>query len=374
MAGGGALPSSHPKATGSEHDLALTPGESPSASLGSSSCSSRIASRPTSTSGSSTSRCHPRPASPGCSRSSPSPAPTAPRSCSSSRRSSRGAAPCSSTSSARARSRSRRHRPVPPGLRRHRGRRLLVDVLPVDVGIPVPSLAARRRHGPRGAPLPRPLVPAPLLPRVHARGGLPRHRRQGALLSVLASLLIGWGSAAAVRLVDGHPLGAARAPRWSPRWSRELGIDVRSVAPTVAQSVGCRAVRRRGDDGAPLRVSVYGRDARDAELRVHVRPADRLPRRGHGAVRHAAPAGRARGLRDAARTRRARGGRTEVLAAGCAGPSRDGVVVIRRPDGTPLARPARRRRRRSTGGVAEHLLAAVAALGRAVPLARLDRP
>ena len=90
---------------------------------------------------------------------------------------------------------------------------------------------------------------------------------KGLLLSVLASVLIGWGSAAAVRLVTGTPSGLPGARPRRRAWSRELGRRASARSrPTVVQSWGAARYDAVGADGAGLRVSVYGRDARDAEL------------------------------------------------------------------------------------------------------------
>ena len=308
MAGGGALRSSPRRATGSGHVLARTPGGSRSASSGSSSCSSRTASRHTSTSGS-------------CKFTVPPPTGVAwvltllafagtygatllllVTSLFSRRR------PVLIDVLVRGRARARSSPALLRArLRRHRGRRLLVDV---------------RRGGRRD---PGPLArrsPSPWRSR-HARTSRGRSSGcatsrftlgavclvidgKGLLLSVLASVLIGWGAAAAVRLVTGTPSGLPGAQMVAAMVA-ELGIETRIRLAHGRAELGRGALRRGGAPTArPLRVSVYGRDARDAELASTVGRADRLPRRGHGAVRHAPAAGRARGLRDAARPRRAR--------------------------------------------------------------------
>jgi uncharacterized membrane protein YbhN (UPF0104 family) len=232
----------------------------------------------------------------------------------------------------------------------------------VDVGIPVPSLALAVAMA---------LAARPYLARAFQRlcylgftlGAVCLViDGKGLLLSVLASVLIGWGAAAAVRLVTGTPSGLPGAQMVASMVA-ELGIETRTVSPTVAQSWGAARYDAVGADGAPLRVSVYGRDARDAELAstfgrtiayrdegmaLFVTRLQQAEHEAYVTLRAAAALG---------------GGATEVLAAGRAGPTRDGVVVTRRPDGVPLA-ALLEDDAHVPGGVAEHLLAAVAALGR----------
>jgi glycosyltransferase 2 family protein len=232
----------------------------------------------------------------------------------------------------------------------------------VDVGIPVPSLALAVATA---------LAARPYLSRSFQRlcylgftlGAVCLViDGKGLLLSVLASVLIGWGAAAAVRLVTGTPSGLPGAQMVASMVA-ELGIETRTVSPTVAQSWGAARYDAVATDGSALRVSVYGRDARDAELASTVGRA--IAYRDEGTALFVTRLQQAE--HEAYVTLRARaaldGAATEVLAAGRAGPSRDGVVVSRRPDGHPLAALL------EDGadvppGVAAHLLASVGALGR----------
>ena len=230
----------------------------------------------------------------------------------------------------------------------------------VDVGIPIPSLTLAVAMA---------LAARPYLARAYQRlcyiaftlgavctvvdaRGLP--------LSVLASLLIGWGSASAIRLVTGMPSGLPGVEDVTSM-IRDLGVGVRSVAPQAHQSWGAARYDAVATDGSSLRVSVYGRDTRDAELAASIGRSiayrdegtslfvSRLQQAEHEAYVT---------LRaDAALEHRA----SELVAAGCAGPSRDGVVITRRPTGVPL------RARLAEGatvpvGVARGLLECVAAL------------
>jgi len=231
----------------------------------------------------------------------------------------------------------------------------------IDVGIPIPSLALAVAMA---------LGARPYLARSFQRlcylaftlgAACLVVDGKGLLLSVLASVLIGWGAAAGVRLVTGTPSGLPGAAMVASMLG-ELGIDVRTVSPTVGQTWGAARYDAVRSDGAALRVSVYGRDARDAELASTL--GRTIAYRDEGTSLFVTRLQQAE--HEAYVTLRAaaalHGGATEVLAAGRAGPSRDGVVVTRRPDGVVFVRllddPAL-----APHGVAEHLLAAVGSLG-----------
>ena len=156
----------------------------------------------------------------------------------------------------------------------------------------------------------------------------------GLPVSVLASLAVGWGVTAIVHLVFGSPLGLPSTEEVEVLLG-DLRMTVVDVAADPHQEWG---VGRFGGliGGTPVEVSVYGRDASDAQLLAKtVRflfyrdsgPTLALTRRQQ--VEHEAyltlMAGRA-------------GARVpEVLAAGPAGPSRDALLVTRPPAGSPLS-------------------------------------
>ncbi len=156
----------------------------------------------------------------------------------------------------------------------------------------------------------------------------------GVPLAVLASLAVGWGVTAAVHLVFGSPLGLPSADEVRLLLG-DLELTAVDVGPTPDQEWG---VGRFGAtiDGAPVDVSVYGRDSSDAQLLAKtVRflfyrdsgPTLAMTRRQQ--VEHEAyltlMADRA-GARVPA-----------VLAAGPAGPARDALFVTRPPSGRPLS-------------------------------------
>ncbi len=160
----------------------------------------------------------------------------------------------------------------------------------------------------------------------------------GLPVSVLASLAVGWGVTAIVHLVFGSPLGLPSTEEVEVLLG-DLALTAVDVAASPHQEWG---VGRFGGviDGARVDVSVYGRDASDAQLLAKtVRflfyrdsgPTLALTRRQQ--VEHEAyltlMADRA-------------GARVpEVLAAGPAGPSRDALFVTRPPVGSPLSAFAR---------------------------------
>jgi len=158
-------------------------------------------------------------------------------------------------------------------------------------------------------------------------------------LNVLGSLAIGWGVAAAVRLVFGSPLGLPSANDVR-RLLAELGIGAVSVHPAARQVWGVAKYEATETDGAGpagrLGIAVYGRDAADARL---------LTKAGRFLLyRDSGPSLTVTRLQqvqhEAFLTLRA--GQLgvavpEIVEAGTAGPSRDALLVSRVPVGSPLA-------------------------------------
>ncbi|HVX23491.1 MAG TPA: lysylphosphatidylglycerol synthase transmembrane domain-containing protein [Acidimicrobiales bacterium] len=156
----------------------------------------------------------------------------------------------------------------------------------------------------------------------------------GLPVSVLASLAVGWGVAAAFHLWFGSPLGLPSAADVSALLA-DLDIDADDVAAAPDQEWGV-ARFRAADAGGPISASVYGRDAHDAQLLAKTfrflayrdsGPTLTLTRVQQ--VEHEAYL-TLQAERSGARV-------PWVLAAGTAGPSRDAVLVTRPPAGLRLA-------------------------------------
>ena len=86
----------------------------------------------------------------------------------------------------------------------------------------------------------------------------------GLVTSVLAGIALGWGVAAAVQLAFGTPLGLPSAGEVTALLG-DLAIPTGPLVPNASQEWGV-ARYVDPDPANPLAVSVYGRDARDAQL------------------------------------------------------------------------------------------------------------
>jgi uncharacterized protein (TIRG00374 family) len=156
----------------------------------------------------------------------------------------------------------------------------------------------------------------------------------GLPISVLASLAVGWGVAAAFHLVFGSPLGLPSTKEVADLLA-DLDITARDVTAAPDQEWGVARFRAADGDG-PINASVYGRDAHDAQLLAKLfrfvayrdsgptLTLTRVQQVEHEAYLTLLAA------RSGARV-------PEVLAAGTAGPSRDAALVTRPPTGTRLA-------------------------------------
>ncbi len=158
--------------------------------------------------------------------------------------------------------------------------------------------------------------------------------RSGLPVAVLASLATGWGVAAMVRLVFGSPLGLPSNQEVGVLLA-DLDLAVDDLAPHPTQGWGeARFSGRLG--GSRIDVSVYGRDAADAQLLAKTArfafyrdsgPTLTLTRRQQ--VEHEAYV-TMMAERVGARV-------PATLAAGPAGPARDALLVTQPPPGRPLA-------------------------------------
>jgi uncharacterized membrane protein YbhN (UPF0104 family) len=156
----------------------------------------------------------------------------------------------------------------------------------------------------------------------------------GLPLSAVASLAIGWGLAAALHLAFGSPLGLPSSEEVVTLLSN-LGVHVEGLEPSRQQVWG--VARFNGTDAeGPLDVSVYGRDAVDAQFLnkfyrffVYRDSGPTLTLTRLQQVEHEAyltlMAGRS-------------GAHVPlVVAAGTSGPAKDAVLVTRPPTGRRLA-------------------------------------
>ena len=156
----------------------------------------------------------------------------------------------------------------------------------------------------------------------------------GTLLAVLASLALGWGVTAVVHLIFQSPLGLPSTAEVTQLLD-DLDLTVTGVAPYRRQEWGAgRFTGWLGED--PIDVSVYGRDASDAQLLAKTfrfllyrdsGPTLALTRRQQ--VEHEAYLTLA--------AERAGANVSDVVVAGPAGPARDAVLVTRPPAGRPLS-------------------------------------
>ncbi len=162
----------------------------------------------------------------------------------------------------------------------------------------------------------------------------------GLPLNVIGSMAIGWGAAAAVRLVFGSPLGLPSADDVR-LLLRELGISAIDVHPVTWQVWGVARYQATetsldGSAGGRLSIEVYGRDAADAKL---------LTKAGRFLLyRDSGPTFTITRLQQVERQayltlRAGRAGAAvpELVEAGTAGPAADALLVCRLPPGRTLA-------------------------------------
>ena len=156
----------------------------------------------------------------------------------------------------------------------------------------------------------------------------------GLPVAVLASLAVGWGMTALVHIVFGSPLGLQSTDEVALLLG-DLKISAVDVVANARQEWGVGRFTGRVDDRS-IEVSVYGRDASDAQLLAKtVRflfyrdsgPTLALTRRQE--VEHQAYL--------TLMAERAGARVPAVLAAGPAGPARDALLVTRPPSGAPLS-------------------------------------
>jgi uncharacterized membrane protein YbhN (UPF0104 family) len=155
----------------------------------------------------------------------------------------------------------------------------------------------------------------------------------GLPVSVAASLAAGWGMTALVHLIFGSPLGLPSVAEVTALLG-DLEITATDITPVPVQEWGVGKFRSRVE-GSDVDVSVYGRDASDAQLLAKTMrflfyrdsgPTLTLTRRQQ--VEHEAYL--------MLMAERAGARVPEVLAAGAAGPANDALLVSRPPSGRHL--------------------------------------
>jgi len=83
--------------------------------------------------------------------------------------------------------------------------------------------------------------------------------------ALLASIVVAWGATAVTHLIFGSPTGVPDAEEVSGALG-SLGIWATEIAPMPHQQWGLARFQAKGADGSSLRISLYGRDARDSQL------------------------------------------------------------------------------------------------------------
>jgi uncharacterized membrane protein YbhN (UPF0104 family) len=153
--------------------------------------------------------------------------------------------------------------------------------------------------------------------------------------NVIGSMAIGWGVTAALHLVWGSPLGLPSGQELRVALS-DVGIQAVSVAPSKYQPWGVAHYDAVTEDGESLTVSLYGRDAADAQLlrklyrSIFYRnsgPALSLTRIHQ--VEHESSITQL-ASRSGVRV-------PQVISASELGPSHDGVLIAQSPSGRPFA-------------------------------------
>ena len=156
----------------------------------------------------------------------------------------------------------------------------------------------------------------------------------GLPVNVAASVALGWGTAALVHLVFGSPLGLPSGEELAVVLA-DLGVPVSTMSPTEHQVWGVARYTGIDNVGEPVAVSLYGRDAADAQLLSKTGRflfyRDSGPTLSFSRIQQVEHEAYMTLLAE-------RGGVTtsHVLVAGIGGPSRDAALAVRPPPGIRL--------------------------------------
>jgi glycosyltransferase 2 family protein len=157
----------------------------------------------------------------------------------------------------------------------------------------------------------------------------------GLPVNVAASVALGWGTVALLHLVFGSPLGLPSGEELAAV-VEDLGVLVGTLQPSRHQVWGVARYTGIDRSGGPLAVSLYGRDAADAQLLSKTGRfffyRDSGPTLSFSRVQQVEHEAYMTLLAE-----RAGVATSHVLVAGIGGPSRDAVLVVRSPVGVPLA-------------------------------------
>lgn len=205
----------------------------------------------------------------------------------------------------------------------------------VDLGYPTPVLAAAAAAALTMRPyLSRGLqriievsILLALLSGLSHGAGLP--------LSLLASIVVAWGAAAAAHLIFGTPSGVPAAADVVGMLA-ELGLPGATLDPADHQIWGAARFHGANASGAALEVSVYGRDAAESQLWAKVFRSIVLRKDSRSFVLTRAQQIEHESYLTLLGSNAAPGHTSSVVAAGFAGPGRDGLVATLLPKGRRL--------------------------------------
>ncbi len=157
----------------------------------------------------------------------------------------------------------------------------------------------------------------------------------GLPVNVAASVALGWGTVALLHLVFGSPLGLPSGEELAVV-VEDLGVLVGTLAPSEHQVWGVARYTGIDQSGGPLAVSLYGRDAADAQLLSKTGRfffyRDSGPTLSFSRIQQVEHEAYMTLLAERAGVATA-----HVLVAGIGGPSRDAALVVRPPIGVRLA-------------------------------------
>jgi len=158
----------------------------------------------------------------------------------------------------------------------------------------------------------------------------------GLPFSLAASLVIGWGAAAAAHLVFGTPTGVPATDEVIALLG-ELGVQAKELAPSPRQVWGCARFDGTSADATPFNVTVYGRDAAESQLWAKVGRTIFLRKDSGPFALTRAQQLEHEGYLTLLAGSIAPGGTSTVVASGFGGAGNDAAIVTVPPAGRQLA-------------------------------------